>query len=108
MFQRYKELKSNMNSLFALMNEPTFNQLIIVEHTDVLLAGLSQLCLLPIAKPGTKIALESAIDELKYEQLIKEQKTFKNILTKKIVIDKDLFFIREVIFSIGHRVCNTK
>ncbi|XP_025420245.1 uncharacterized protein LOC112690445 isoform X2 [Sipha flava] len=83
------------------MKDPTFKKLIIVEHSDVLLAGLCQLCLLPIAKPGTKIAKESAIDELKYEQLIKEQNTFKNILIEKILLDKDPFFIREVIFVIG-------
>jgi hypothetical protein len=90
------------------MKDPTFKKLIIVEHSDVLLAGLCQLCLLPIAKPGTKIAKESAIDELKYEQLIKEQNTFKNILIEKILLDKDPFFIREVIFVIGLKVFNIK
>lgn len=108
MFQTYEELKFNVNSFFDLIKEPTLKRLILVKHTNVLLAGVCQLCLLPIAKPGTEIATESAIDELKYEQLINEQKTYKNILKNFILINRDPLFIREVIFVLGHKVCIIK
>ncbi|XP_060856530.1 uncharacterized protein LOC132934258 isoform X2 [Metopolophium dirhodum] len=101
----YEELKFNVNSFFDLIKEPTLKRLILVKHTNVLLAGVCQLCLLPIAKPGTGIATESAIDELKYEQLINEQKTFKNILKNLILINRDPLFIREIIFVLGHKNC---
>lgn len=102
--QAYEELTFNVNMFFDLIKEPTLKRLILVKHTNVLLAGLCQLCLLPIAKPGTEVATKSAIDELKYEQLINEQKTFKNIFTNLIVINKDPLFIREIIFVLGHKV----
>lgn len=76
----------------------------MVKHANVLLAGISQLCLLPIAKPGTKIALENAIDELRYEELMNEQKTFKAILKKMILTDRDPLVIREIVFVLGHQV----
>jgi len=93
-----------VNSLFDLIKEPTLKRLILVKHTNVLLAGLCQLSLLPIAKPGTEIATESTIDETKYEQLINEQNTFKNILKNLILINRDPLFIREIIFVLGHKV----
>ncbi|XP_015374232.1 PREDICTED: uncharacterized protein LOC107169075 [Diuraphis noxia] len=99
----YEELKFNVNSFFDLIKEPTLKRLILVKHTNVLLAGICQLCLLPIAKPGSEIATESAIDQLKYEQLINEQKTFKNILKNLILIERDPLFIREIIFVLGHK-----
>lgn len=86
------------------MKEPTLKRLIMVKHANVLLAGLSQLCLLPIAKPGTKLALENGIDELRYEELMNEQKTFKIILKKLILVDKDPLVIREIIFILGYKV----
>lgn len=76
-------------------------------NTNVLLAGLCQLCLLPIAKPGTKIALESSIDELKYEQLINQQKIFKNILKELILVNRNPLVIREIIFTLGRKVIQT-
>lgn len=76
----------------------------MVNHTNVLLAGLSQLGLLPIVKPGSKLALENAIDELKYGELMNEQNTFKTILKKLILIDRDPLVIREIIFVLGHKV----
>lgn len=76
----------------------------MVKHTNVLLAGLCQLCLLPIAKPGSKVALDSDIDELKYEKLINEQKIFKNILEELVLRDRDPLIIREIIFIVGHKV----
>lgn len=97
-----------MNSFFDLIKEPTLKRLILVKHTNVLLAGVCQLCLLPIAKPGSKVATESAIDELKYKQLINEQKTFKNILKNLILINRDPLFIREIIFVLGRKVCIIK
>lgn len=104
MFQAYKELKLYVNSWFDLIKEPTLKRLILVKHINVLLAGLCQLSLLPIAKPGTEIAAESSIDELKYEQLIIEQNKFKNILKNLILIDRDPLFIREIIFVLGRKV----
>ncbi|XP_025191179.1 uncharacterized protein LOC112591556 [Melanaphis sacchari] len=101
----YKELKFYVNSLFDLIEEPTLKRLILVKHTNVLLAGLCQLSLLPIAKPGTEIAAGSSIDELKYEQLINEQNKFKNILKDLILIKRDLIFIREIIFVLGYKYC---
>ncbi|XP_060846775.1 uncharacterized protein LOC132926437 [Rhopalosiphum padi] len=101
----YEELKFYVNSLFDLIKEPTLKRLILVKHTNVLLAGLCQLSLLPIAKPGTAIATESTIDETKYEQLINEQNTFKNILKNLILINRDPLFIREIIFVLGHKNC---
>ncbi|KAL5238399.1 hypothetical protein ACI65C_005809 [Semiaphis heraclei] len=101
----YEELKYNVNSFFDLIKEPTLKRLILVKHTNVLLAGICQLCLLPIAKPGSEIATESAIDQLKYEQLINEQKTFKNSLKNLILINRDPLFIREIIFVLGHKNC---
>lgn len=74
------------------------------KHTNVLLAGLCQLSLLPIAKPGTKIAIQGNIDELKYEQLMAEQKIFKNILNQLILKDRDPLVIRELIFILGNKV----
>lgn len=79
----------------------------MMNYTNVLLAGLCQLCFLPIAKPGTKIALESSIDELKYEQLINQQKTFKNILKELILVNRNPLVIREIIFTLGQNVIQT-
>lgn len=76
----------------------------MTKHTSDLLAGLCQLCLLPIAKPGTKIASESSIDESKYEKLIKEQNTFKNTLKELILANRDPLVIREIIFAVGQKV----
>lgn len=101
----YKELKLYVDSWFDLIKEPTLKRLILVKHINVLLAGLCQLSLLPIAKPGTEIAAESTIDELKYEQLIIEQNKFKNILNNLIFIDRDPLFIREIIFVLGRKNC---
>jgi len=80
----------------------------MTKHTNVLLAGLCQLCLLPIAKPGTKIAIESSTDELKYEQLTNEQKIFENILRELVLTIRDPLVIRELIFTLGHKVLLTK
>lgn len=80
----------------------------MVQHTNVLLAGLCQLCLLPIAKPGSKIAEASNIDELKYQQLINEQTKLKNILQELVLTDQDPLVIREIIFIVGHKVPNIK
>jgi len=97
-----------VNSFFDLIKEPTLKRLILVKYTNVLLAVICQLCLLPIAKPGSDIATKSAIDQLKYEQLINEQKKFKNILKSLILINRDPLFIREIIFVLGHKVCIIK
>lgn len=100
----YEELKFNVNSFFELIKESTLKRLIMTKHTNVLLAGLCQLCLLPIAKPGSTIAANSSIDELKYEQLMNEQIMYKNILKKLILTDRDPLVIREIIFVLGNKV----
>lgn len=104
MFQKYEELKFNVNSILVLIKEETFKRLFMSKHTNVLLAGLCQLCLLPIAKPGSKTAIESDIDDKKYEQLIDEQKMFKNILKDLILTHRDPLVIREIIFILGQKV----
>lgn len=76
----------------------------MVKHAKVLLAGLSQLSLFTIAKPDSKQALENGIDELRYEELINEQNTFKTILEKLILVDRDPLIIREMIFILGYPV----
>lgn len=103
-FQKYEGLKFIVNSFFDLIKEPTFRRIIMVKHTNVLLAGLCQLCLLPVAKPGSKIAIASDIDELKYQQLINEQKKFKNVLQELVLTDQNPLVIREIIFIVGHKV----
>lgn len=104
MFQKYEELKFIVNLFYDLIKEPTFKRLIMMNNTNVLLAGLCQLCLLPIAKPSTKIALENSIDDIKYKQLINEQNTFKNILEELILVKRDPLVIREIIFTLGRKV----
>lgn len=74
------------------------------KHTNVLLAGLCQLCLLPIAKPGTQIALKSSINESKYEELMNEQKMFKTILVQLILKERNPLVIRELLFVLGNKV----
>lgn len=104
MFQKYEELKFVVNSFMELIREPTFKILLLTKYTNILLAGLCQLSLLPIAKPGTEMALKSSIDELKYEELKNEQDGFKNVLDKLILIERDPLIIREIIFTLGHKV----
>jgi len=104
LFQRYEALKFNVNSFFDLIKEPILKKLIMAKHTNVLLAGLCQLSLLPIAKPNSEMAVESDIDELKYEQLIEDQITFKNILKELILTDRNPLVIREMIFLLSHKV----
>jgi len=87
-----------------LIKEPTFKILILTKYTNILLAGLCQLSLLPIAKPGTDMALKSSIDEFKYEELKNEQDGFKNVLDELILIERDPLIIREIIFTLGHKV----
>lgn len=106
MFQKYEELKFNVNSILVLIKEQTFKRLFMSKHTNVLLAGLCQLCLLPIAKPGSKIADESDLDDNKYNELINEQKMFKNILKELILTHRDPLVIREIIFILGQKVNN--
>lgn len=76
----------------------------MAQNTDILLAGLCQLALLPIAKPGSNIAINNSINELKYQQLISEQQIFKNILKTLILTDKNPLVIREIIFILGNKV----
>lgn len=76
----------------------------MAKYANVLLAGLCQLSLLPIVKPSTQMARESNINEEKYEQLIREQNAFKNIIKEYVLIDRNPLVIREIIFLIGNKV----
>ncbi|XP_050528671.1 transport and Golgi organization protein 6 homolog isoform X2 [Daktulosphaira vitifoliae] len=103
--KKYEELKFCMNSFLGLLNEPTFNRLILANHTAVIISGLCQLSLLPIAKPGSKIAIESSIDDLNYKNLLEDQKYYKLILRKIIIHDQNPLIIKEIIFLIGRKNC---
>lgn len=74
------------------------------KYTNVLLAGLCQLSLLPIAKPDTVLAMEGNINQLKFDQLINEQKQFENNLKELILTDRDPLVIRQIIFLLGRKV----
>lgn len=76
----------------------------MTNYTNILLAGLCQLSLLPIAKPGTEMAFKSSIDEIKYEQLKNEQDGFKNVLNELILTERNPLIIREIIFTLGNKV----
>ncbi|XP_050438421.1 transport and Golgi organization protein 6 homolog isoform X2 [Adelges cooleyi] len=102
---KYDELNYVMNAFVDLLKEPTLNRLILATQAKALFAGLCQLCWLPIAKPGTKIAIENSINELKYEQLIKDQNYYKNIFKQLILQDHNPLMIREMIFIIGQKDC---
>ncbi|VVC25878.1 Armadillo-type fold,RNA polymerase II assembly factor Rtp1, C-terminal,Armadillo-like helical [Cinara cedri] len=104
--KNYEDLKFIINSFFDLIKLPILKRIIIAKHANVLLAGLCQLCLFPIVKPGTEIAVQNAIDELKYEQLVTEQQQFKTILKLLILKDRDPLVIRELIFIFGNKKCN--
>jgi len=104
LFQRYEELKFIVDSFYSLIKEPNLKKFIMGKYTNVLLAGLSQLSLLPIAKPDTVLAMEGNINQLKYDQLINEQKQFENYLKELILIDRDPLVIRQIIFLLGRKV----
>lgn len=73
-------------------------------RADMLLAGLCQLALFPIAKPGSNIAIKYSINELKYQQLMNEQNTFKDMLNELIVTEKNVLIIRQIVFVLGNKV----
>lgn len=76
----------------------------MTKYTNVLLAGLCQLSLLPITKPDTETMIGNSEDKIQYEQLVNEQNMYESILRSKVLEDRDPLFIREIIFILGNKV----
>jgi len=75
------------------------------KYSNVLLAGLCQITMIPIEKPESVISVEINTDRLmRYEQLIEEQKEFKKILHQFTLTDRNPSMIREIIYLLGQEV----